>query len=252
MKPKINLRLCVAGAEELIPKFEKCLNSYLKYFDIGELLVYTTNNLLNKVAEITTGKADKISIYYVDSFYEQLNISQNIRTILDYSKGKKFKANDSMFYLRMRIVMDYYLAVGKPFILSDIDIEIHENIQPIVDWIETSNSPEGYILYAADYYDDYYQHSKIIRYSFGDEFFEQLPKFNNGWMCVPKGVTIDIEQAFDVLSMDMNNCPAEMAAIAVAIIKNKIKTKLLPRELMVTDPRDYQGKTLAHLGPYGL
>jgi len=251
MKAKINLRLCIAGSEDLLPEFEACLNSYLKFFDIGELLIYTTDNLFSKVDKITTGKADETSIYDVDKFYAEYfdKFPQSVKIVLEYSKGKKFKAaHNGMFYLRIRIVMDNYLIAGrKPFILSDFDIRIHKNIKPIIDWIGSD-----YILYNADFLDDYYSHSKKIRYSFGDKFFEQLPKFNPGWMCIPEGIIIDIEKVFNVLSQDIDNCPAEMAAIAVTIIKNKIKTKLLPRELMVTRKSGVEGKTLAHFGPYGL
>jgi hypothetical protein len=247
MKPKINLRLCIAGSESLLPDFEACLNSYLKFFDIGELLIYTTENLFSKVDEITTGKANETTIYDINKFYSEYydKFPQSVKTVLDYSKDKKFKNIHSMFYLRMRIVMDYYL-VKKPFILSDIDIRIYENVQPIIDWIGSD-----YILYNADYVDDYYYHSEKIRYSFGNEFFNLLPQFNDGWMCVP-GFCIDIEKVFDILLQDMDNCPAEMAAIAAIIIKSKIKTKLLPRELMVTKESGIEGKTLSHLGPYGL
>ena len=42
---KINLRLCVAGVEALLPKFKACLRSYQQFFEIDELLIYTTANL---------------------------------------------------------------------------------------------------------------------------------------------------------------------------------------------------------------
>ncbi|GAG79679.1 unnamed protein product [marine sediment metagenome] len=55
MKPRINLRLCVGGKESLLPQFENCLISYLKFFEIGKLLIYTTSNLQQEVERFVVG-----------------------------------------------------------------------------------------------------------------------------------------------------------------------------------------------------
>jgi len=251
MKPKINLRLCVAGNPTLLTQFKNCLNSYLKFYEIGELVIYTTKNLFKEVIDIIHGQAEEVSIYDIDQFYKENKdqFSQEVKVVIDYSKTKKFKKYHSMFYLRMRHVMDYYLIAGrKPFILSDIDIIMFSNTQPIVDWLNSD-----YILYSADLYDNYYHHSSRIKNSVGEDFFKALPQFNDGWMCMPKGMKIDINDVFHTMTQDMDSCPGEMAAIAIWLIKNKIKTKLLPKELMVTNLKeDKANKTLVHLGPYAL
>ncbi len=256
MKPKINLRLCVAGDIFYLEQFEKCLKSYLLYYEIGELLIYTTSNLSKKVEEIVRSmpyrKPEIVSICDINKFYKDNKdkFSQDVATVLDYSKDKKFKKYYSMFYLRMRLVMDYYLIGGrKPFILSDTDIIMFPNTEPIIKWLDSD-----YILYNADYYETYYHHSAKIMNSVGEEFFKELPQFNNGWMCMPKGIKININEVFHAMTQDMDSGPGEMAAIAISLIRNKVKTKLLPRELMLTKSlkEDKANKTLAHLGPYGL
>jgi len=247
MKSKINLRLCVAGKETLIPQFSNCLDSYLEYFKIGKLFIYMTDNLREEISAITKGKADEILTYDADDFYKEYyeKFSESVKEILDYSKDKSFKGEHSVFYLRIRLVMDYYL-IKESTILSDLDIRICRNIQPILDWIDSD-----YILYNADLREDYYQHSPEIMNSVGADFFTPIPYFNCGWMCVPKGIRIDINEVFEILKMDKDCCPAEMEAMAISLIKNNIKTKLLPKELMVCK-NDNENKALAHLGPYGL
>ena len=85
MKPKINLRLCVAGSDYYLEQFKKCLNSYLQYYEIGELYIYTTENLFNEVDAITAiGKADQVSIYDIDQFYKEhkKEFSQDVTVVL--------------------------------------------------------------------------------------------------------------------------------------------------------------------------
>ncbi len=252
MKPKINLRLEIAGEESLLPLFKNCLKSYLRYFEIEELLIYTTHNLFDEVNKITAWTANKVVICDVDNFYEEnKNIFPKVvNEVLEFSKDKHW-INDTqrnMFYHYMMYVMDYYLIDGKSFILSDIDVRILDYIKPIVDCMNSD-----YILYNADFLDDYYAHNPIIVEKFGGEtFFESLPKFNSGWMCMPKGIKINIEDLFKIVKYECGDWCAIQTAIAVMIIKNKIKTKLLPRELMVTKDEETKNKTLAHQSPYGL
>ncbi len=253
MKPKINLRLCVAGNPSLLTQFKKCLDSYLEFYEIDELLIYTTSDIFTEVQVFTEGKANMRSIQDIDKFYKEHKetFSQDVAVVLDYSRDKKFKKHLSMFYLRMRLVMDYYLIGGrKPFILSDIDVIMFPNTEPIREWLKSD-----YVLYNADFYDNYYHHSKTIMNSVGEDFFKPLPQFNNGWMCVPKDLKININKVFLSLIQDMDSCPGEMSAMAIWLINNKIKTKLLPRNSMITkslQTEDKADKTLAHLGPYAL
>jgi len=247
---QINLRLCVAGSESLIPQFQACLNSYRIFFKIGELVIYTTENLFPKVDAITTGKADKVTICDVDKFYKSCfdKFPQPVKDVLEYSKNKGFKDVHSMFYLRMRLVMDYYFIDGKkPFILSDIDAFPVGDIQPILDWLNSD-----YVLYNADFIDNYYSHCPNITKIFGEDYFKAIPQFNNGWMCIPKGFKMNIKEVFEIMRKDIDQGPVEMAAIAISFIRNDVKTKLLPREMMVTKKDEIKGKILAHLGPYGL
>jgi len=252
MKQKINLRLEVAGSESLLPLFDNCLKSYLKYFDIGELLIYTTDNLIDQVYKITSGIADKILIYDVEKYYvkNKDKFPKVVNGVLDYSKDK-YWVNDKerkMIYLYMMYVMDYYLIDNKSFICSDIDVRILNYTKPIVDWINSD-----YILYNADFLDDYYAHNpKIVEKFGGETFFELLPKFNCGFICIPKGIKINVEELFKIVKYDCGDWCAIQTAMAVSIIKNKIKTKLLPRELMVTKDEEIENKTLAHQSPYGL
>ena len=254
-KPKINLRLCVAGEESLLPLFENCLISYLKFFEIEKLLVYTTSNLQEKIENFIVGldlpTINDAEIHDIDKFYEKNydKFPQSVKEVLDYSKNVKFKKIHNMFYMRIRLVMDYYL-VNKPFILSDLDIEIFDNIKPILDWIDSD-----YILYNADYLNDYYSHNQGIVKNVGADFFKPIPQFNPGWMCVPKGIKINIEEVYKIMKQDMDSGPVEMTAMAIVLIRDKIKTKILPRELMVTKQTkksELENKTLAHFGPYGL
>ena len=146
--------------------------------------------------------------------------------------------------------MDYYLIAGtKRFILSDIDIKILKNIKPILDWLESD-----YLLYNADYFDEPSVNNPEIFKFFGKDFFEELPLFNCGWMCIPKGITIDMEEACEIVKQDIGSYVSEQIGIAVVLIRNKVKTKLLPRELMVTKKWQFgkKNKTLAHFFPYGL
>ncbi len=255
MKPRINLRLCVGGKESLLPSFENCLISYLKFFEIGKLLIYTTSNLQQEVENFVVGldlpTIHDVEIRDIGKFYEEYydKFPKSIKEVLDYSKGRDWYGRN-LFYMRIRHVMDYYL-VKDSFILSDNDIEIFNNIKPIVDWINSD-----YILYNADYLDNYYtHHPKIVKSVGGADFFKPLPEFNCGWMCLPKGIKINIEEVFKIIKRDINHGIVEMVAIAIVLIKDKIKTKILPRELMVTldtKKSEMENKTLAHDGPYGI
>ena len=143
--------------------------------------------------------------------------------------------------------MDYYL-IKDSFILSDIDIEILENIKPILDWINSD-----YILYNADYRDDYYNHNpKIVKNVGGAGFFKPLPQFNFGWVCIPKSIHLNIDEIYKIVKQDISSWCSVQTTAAIEIIKNKIKTKILPRELMVTKDGEIENKTLAHFAPYGL
>jgi len=252
MKPKINLRLCIAGSELLLKHFEECLDSYLKYFQIEKLLIYITDNLSNEVKYILEDRMENIediTIYDIYKFYDEYKnkFSKDVKDVLDHSRKIRFKKKHSMFYLRIRLVMDYYLAEG-PIILSDIDIRIHENIKPIVDWIDSD-----YILYNADPMEDSYLHTPIIRdFVGGNDFFKPIPHFNDGWMCIPKDIKIDVNEVFDLLKLDKDSGPAEMACVAAFFIRHNIKTKLLPIKMMVDRGESQKNKTMSHLGPYGL
>ncbi|HEC65041.1 MAG TPA: hypothetical protein ENI23_07100 [bacterium] len=252
MKSKINLRLCVAGSESLLKYFEECLDSYLEHFQIEKLLVYTTDNLSRSVDYILEDRMeniDDIAVYDVDKFYKEYKdkFSKNVIEVLEHSRNIRFKKRHSSFYLRMRLVMDSYLAKG-PIILSDIDIRIHDNIEPIVDWVDSD-----YVLYNSDPMEESYLHTPVIINKVGGgDFFKPIPWFNDGWMCFPKGVMMDVDEIFSLLKLDMGNCPAEMACIAAFLIRHDIKTKLLPMKMMVQIGESQDGKTLSHLGPYGL
>jgi len=168
MKQKINLRLCIAGSENLLPLFKRCLKSYLKHFEIGDLLIYTSENLFNEVDNITSGKANEIKIYDVDKFYEenQFKFSKNVNDVLNSAKDIDFKVGQSLFYVRMRLIMDYYLINReKPFIISDIDVIILDNIKPILDWIGSN-----YILYNASP-NDFARLNQIITEKVGGKDF---------------------------------------------------------------------------------
>ena len=251
---KINLRLCVAGVEALLPKFKACLKSYQQFFEIDELVVYTTANLYKDVKKI----APFAKIYEVNEFYKKnyAKFPESVKEILAYSNENNFchelpeNKEKKLFYERIRFVMDYYLIAGtKPFILSDIDIKILKNIKPILDWLESD-----YLLYNADYFDEPSVNNPEIFKFFGKDFFEKLPLFNCGWMCIPKGITIDMEEVCEIVKQDIGSYVAEQIGIAVVLIRNKVKTKLLPRELMVTKKWQFgkKNKTLAHFFPYGL
>ena len=251
MKPKINLRLEIAGEESLLPLFENCLISYLKFFEIEKLLIYTTSNLREEVKKIAPfGKT-----YDIDKFYEENydKFSESVKEVLDYAKKHNYHPiipqdkERKLFYERMMHLMDYYL-IKDSFILSDIDIEILENIKPILDWINSD-----YILYNADYRDDYYNHNpKIVKNVGGAGFFKSLPQFNFGWVCIPKSIHLNIDEIYKIVKQDISSWCSVQTTAAIEIIKNKIKTKILPRELMVTKDGEIENKTLAHFAPYGL
>ena len=254
MKPKINLRLCVAGEESLLPLFENCLISYLKFFEIEKLLIYTTENFYERVKKIAPfGK-----IYDIDKFYEEYydKFSESVKEVLDYAKEHNYhhetpeNKKKKLFYERILHVMDYYL-IKDSFILSDIDIEIFDNIKPILDWINSD-----YILYNSDYLDNYYDHNpKIVESVGGVDFFKPIPKFNFGWVCIPKSIKLNIDKIYEIVKQDINHWCSVQTAVPIEIIKNKIKTKILPRELMVTKDTkksEMKNKTLAHFDPYGL
>ena len=250
MKSKINLRLCIAGSETLLPLFKECLKSYLKYFEIGELFIYTSDNLISEVDEITKGKADEVTIFDIDEFYEanHSKFSDNINDVLNSAKNKEFKEGLSFFYLRMRLIMDYYLINGKkPFIVSDIDIIILDNIKPIVDWIGSD-----YLLYNASP-NDFARYNQIITEKVGGkDFFKKVPQFNCGWMCIPKGVVIDINKACKYMKYEIETPLAEETAIWVVLTKDNIKTKLLSRDLMMIGEPNLKNRTLCHFQPYGI
>lgn len=249
MKPKINLRLCIAGTETLIPLFKECLKSYLRYLEIDELLIYTTKNLIDEVDEIISGKADEITIFDIDEFYTKHynRFSKNVKDVLDYAKYKNYKKDLSLFYLRMRWIMDYYIINGeKPFIFSDIDVIMFENIKPIVDWIGSD-----YLLYNASP-DDLPKYNQIIVEKVGKDFFKKIPKFNYGWMCIPKGIVINIDEVCKYLKYEIGSGIGEETAASIVLAKNNIRTKVLPRDLMIVGDLNFKNKTLCHLGPYGL
>ena len=252
MKPKISLRLCVAGSDLLLKHFEECLDSYLEHFHIDNLLIYTTDNLsksVNYILEDRMDGVDDITIYDVDKFYDEYKnkFSKNVKEVLEHSRSIRFKKKHSSFYLRMRLVMDSYLA-RSPIILSDIDIRIHDNIEPILEWVGSD-----YILYNADPMKESYLHTPVImKHVGGKDFFESIPYFNDGWVCLPKGVKLDADEIFNMLKLDIDNCPAEMACVATFFVNHDIKTKLLPIKMMVQIGESKDGKTLSHLGPYGL
>ena len=85
------------------------MKSYLRYLEIDELLIYTTKNLIDEVDEIISGKADEITIFDIDEFYTKHynRFSKNVKDVLDYAKYKNYKKDLSLFYLRMRWIMDY-------------------------------------------------------------------------------------------------------------------------------------------------
>ncbi len=253
MKQKINLRLCVAGEESLIPMFEKCLKSYLKYFEIEELLIYTTKNLYEEVKKIVPfGK-----IYDADKFYEENynKFPQDVKEVLDYAKEYNYhyqmpkNKEKKLFYERIRGVMDYYLTDGtKPFIFSDIDIFVMENIKPIVDWINSD-----YILYNPSFLEhNYLMCPKLVKFAGGEDFFKPLPNLNLGWVCIPKGIHLDIQKICEIMNQDPSTWCSSQIATIIVMIKNKFKTKGLPKSLMVTKENELKNKTLAHTAPYGL
>jgi len=257
MKPKINLRLCIAGEESLIPMFEKCLKSYIKYFKIGELLIYTTENLFNEVQGFSVGKANIISIHDADKFYEENynKFSQSVKEVLDYAKEYNYhyqmpkNKEKKLFYERIRGVMDYYLTDGtKPFIFSDIDIFVMENVKPIIDWINSD-----YFLYNPSFLEHNYRMCpKLVKFAGGTDFFKPLPNLNLGWVCMPTGIHFDIQEIYKIMNQDPSTWCSSQIATIIVMIKNKFKTKGLLKSLMVTKENELKNKTLAHTAPYGL
>jgi len=112
----------------------------MKYFEIEELLIYTTENLYEGIKKIAPfGK-----IYDIEKFYEKNynKFPQSVKEVLDYSREHNYhhqipeNKEKKLFYERIRGVMDYYLTDGtKPFIFSDIDVFVMDNVKQIVDWI---------------------------------------------------------------------------------------------------------------------
>jgi len=111
----------------------------------------------------------------------------------------------------------------------------------------------SYILYSPDFRGDYYNHNpEIVKGMGGEDFFNPLPNFNCGWVCIPKGIHLDIKEIYEIAKHDVSNWCAIQTASAVMIIKNKFKTKMVPKNLMVTKENDLKNKTLVHTAPYGL
>ena len=252
-KSEINLRLCVAGDKTLIVNFKKCLESYKKQFKIKELLIYTTDNLLQQIKSF----APEAIIIDVDVFYDDYykKLPKSVKEVLDYSKEHNYchenptDKTKKLFYERIRFIMDHYLIAGREqFILSDIDIVILDNIKPIINWIDSD-----YVLYNADYYNDPRTNNpKMFKKFGGRDFFNKIPQFNTGWLCVPKGFKTNIETICEYMKQEITSYVSEQTAINVYLIKNKFKAKILPRDLMVTDCLDISNKTLIHYGPYEL
>ena len=246
---KINLRLCVAGPNQRLEQFKKCLESYKKHFEINKLIIYTTDNLRDSVKQYVPSA----TIISINQFTQATSrFSKTIQEVLDFSRNL-YCGGDPMrnfFYEHIRWLMDYYYINDEPVILSDTDILIGDKIKIIEDWIDSPN----YLLYASNNCDGYfYDNAEILKKEdISIKIFDKIPYFNCGFMCIPANFKMDMEQIFKMISYNPESWVSEQTAIAIFIIRNGRKTKIIPIKKLAKFEGELKDKTLLHGGPFGV